>query len=527
MQEQVLPQSELINGRFKILGLIGKGGIGTTYRAGDLSNNSTVVLKTLDLHNVRDWKEVELFEREINTLKNLDHPNIPDYYDNFEFIYEGKTFYVLVMEYIEGTNLYNLVKSGKHFIPNEAENILKKLLDILEYIHTIKPSLVHRDINPKNIIQKKDGEIYLVDFGAVGTLVADTVAASKSNTFVGTLGYMPPEQLYGKSLPASDIYALGVTMLYLLSGKEPADFELRNMTLDYSAYLKISGGFKHLLDRMIEPSLEKRIDSAGQALKMLDKQRAAKPKKEKEPDEFVAEVPGQSEIDRIINRKKRKELAAKKKASEKKNRKKQKQEAWEQEQLAKAEASPQRVFINKIEEGHILSVRQLPVLTVIKNTFFRGFIVAIFIFLSGSPLVLPFILELAEEMDVLYIENPMDVGLMAAAVFVLLIIGYQLFVSLLRMKSFHLLLTSKDQVLVYRKKPQKPFAVVDKNQLQLMLYRVSYKPGRSSGKLAKGWKQIKFKIENSELKDTRFKAQDLGRAKEFCKQHKIKYTEYE
>ena len=175
------------------------------------------------------------------------------------------------MEFIDGKNLYQLIKKGTRFESEAVKMILEKLLSLLTYIHNIKPPIIHRDINPKNIIRAKNGEIFLVDFGAVGSLVTDTVTASTSNTFVGTIEYMPPEQLYGKSLPCSDIYSLRVTMLFLITGREPSSFNLKDMRLDYKPLVNLSGIMKRIIDGMIEPDHAKRIQTAEQVLSLLHK----------------------------------------------------------------------------------------------------------------------------------------------------------------------------------------------------------------------------------------------------------------
>jgi len=208
-------------------------------------------------------KEIELFEREIEVLKSIDHPLIPNYIDHFqEEQKEGKLF-VLVQEYVGGENLYHLVKHGRRFSSDEVKQLLMSLLDTVRYIHTLHPPIVHRDITPKNIVLDEKDNVYLVDFGAVGHIAED------GKTFVGTMGYMPPEQMYGRSTPASDLYSIGVTMLFLLSGKDPGNLVLVDMKLDYDGMVEVPEDLKMLLDRLIEPSLKKRLKTSRQALRIL------------------------------------------------------------------------------------------------------------------------------------------------------------------------------------------------------------------------------------------------------------------
>ncbi|MBN2533017.1 MAG: serine/threonine protein kinase [Spirochaetales bacterium] len=257
---------EFINNRYEIISFLGKGGMGKTYLALDKETGKRVALKLLTFSDIDDWKVLELFEREIKTLAAIDHPLIPDYLDNFRIDDGNELYFVLVQEYIEGKTLLNLVKTGKRFTNSEVEEIFKSLLETVSYIHELHPPVIHRDINPKNIILADNGKVFLVDFGAV----ADPVKSNNASTIVGTIGYMPQEQLYGKIKPASDMYALAATMIFLLTGKEPSEFDLKNMRLDYHAEVDISGKIKTILDRMLDPDYKTRLSDAKKALDFLE-----------------------------------------------------------------------------------------------------------------------------------------------------------------------------------------------------------------------------------------------------------------
>ena len=263
-----LRKGEILNNRYIISNFIAKGGMGYTYKAEDKTTGKNVAIKILVFSELKDWKILELFEREIKTLSNIDHPNIPDYIDSFKIEDEKEILYVLVQEFIDGKNIQDLIKNGKHFSEEEIISILLNILLILDYIHNIQPPIIHRDINPKNIIIGESGKIYLVDFGAVGDIAQSTIFGS--NTFVGTIGYMPQEQLYGKTQPASDFYALGATILFILTGKEPSDFELKNMKIDYENRINISDRIKKLIGKMLEPDYNKRINNAKTAIEFLE-----------------------------------------------------------------------------------------------------------------------------------------------------------------------------------------------------------------------------------------------------------------
>ncbi|HOJ50370.1 MAG TPA: serine/threonine-protein kinase [Spirochaetota bacterium] len=264
----ILSQSEIINNRYQIILLIGKGGFGYTYLALDQVDKNEVAIKVVPFSNIKEWKELDLFEREIKVLKNIKHPNIPAYIDDFSFIKNNDQYFVLVQKYIKGKSLKQLIEDGKRFSIQEVENILKSLLEVLVYLHNLQPPIIHRDIKPNNIIIGEDGKPYLVDFGSVGSLVKDTVAAS--NTFVGTIGYMSQEQLYGKAIPASDIYSLGMTMVYILTGKDPVSFDMDGEKVKYDSYVNIPNRLKLLIDKMIMVDYTRRIGDAKKALDYLN-----------------------------------------------------------------------------------------------------------------------------------------------------------------------------------------------------------------------------------------------------------------
>jgi serine/threonine protein kinase len=269
---QELKADIILRNRYKILSMLGKGGMAVTYLARDLETKKEVVVKTLCLSSLDDWKVFDLFKREVAVLKELDHPHIPDYVDYFEDTLDGESYFVLVQEYVRGKNLFEIIKSGTRFQTSSIKKILTGLLNILRYIHNLHPPLIHRDINPKNIIMDSGGTVFLVDFGAVGFMVKNTLAAAQSNTFVGTIGYIAPEQLYGKALPASDIYSLGITMVSLLTGRQPNELPLDGLEFDLREYVSYIGELTPILERMIQPDVKKRFQSAAEVIAALDNQ---------------------------------------------------------------------------------------------------------------------------------------------------------------------------------------------------------------------------------------------------------------
>ena len=255
---------------YQIIDLLGRGGVGITYRATDLNNSRQVALKVVSLRQTKDWKVLELFEREAKVLNRLNHQFIPAYLDYFELETEDDKKFYLVQELVEGKSLANLVADGWHGTELEIREMAIELLNILSYLHSFDPPVIHRDLKPHNIIRHPDGKVYLVDFGAVQDIYRNTVSLGK--TFVGTLGYMPLEQLRGDVSPASDLYSLGCTLLFLLAHKSPTDLPQKGLSIDFSKKIRVSRRFEDWLTRILEPIAEDRFQSASAALEAIEKQ---------------------------------------------------------------------------------------------------------------------------------------------------------------------------------------------------------------------------------------------------------------
>ncbi|HEY4490478.1 MAG TPA: serine/threonine-protein kinase, partial [Acidobacteriota bacterium] len=272
-----LPQAsinneQLLNARFRVSKKIGEGGFGVTYLGYDEQTASRCVIKELSLRKVEEWKTVELFEREARVLKHLDHPRIPKFIEFFTVPVEGETRAYLVQEFIEGSNLAELIRDGKHFSEREVIRIGLQVAEILDYLHTFSPPIIHRDIKPSNIILDKEGKAYLIDFGAVRDKILHMQKTEPGGfTVVGTYGFMPFEQFQGRALPASDIYSLGVSMITILSHKEPHEMEYLSDRLEFESHVMVSESLKKILRQMVEPQLEMRYSSAAQVQSDLQK----------------------------------------------------------------------------------------------------------------------------------------------------------------------------------------------------------------------------------------------------------------
>lgn len=261
------PIGTLIQSRYKILQVLGRGGSGITYQAEDAFTGRQVALKELSLKGLSDWKKLELFEREARVLKELHHPAIPRYVDYFQVDTPDNRLFYIAQEIAEGTSLADWVAAGERFSEAETKRIAQAVLEILEYLHGLNPPIIHRDIKPQNIIRSQDGQIYLVDFGAVQTVYRE--ATAMGSTVVGTYGYMAPEQFRGQAYPPTDLYGLGATLLHLLTHQNPGDLPQKRLKIDFHEYVSISDEFADWLEGLLEPLVEDRFESAKEAIAIL------------------------------------------------------------------------------------------------------------------------------------------------------------------------------------------------------------------------------------------------------------------
>ncbi len=225
-----------------------------------------VVVKLLSFGPGFSWDDLKLFEREARILQTLDHPAIPRYRDYFSTDSTESWGFCLVKDYIPGESLADRIRRGRTYSEQEAIELAEGLLEILSYLHERTPPIIHRDIKPSNILIGENGQLYLVDFGAVQNLA---VVEGQTITIVGTYGYMPPEQFGGRTVAASDLYALGATLVHALTGRSPTDLPQRNLQLQFERVVSLSPGFTQWLHRLLDPSLDSRLSSAHQSLSTL------------------------------------------------------------------------------------------------------------------------------------------------------------------------------------------------------------------------------------------------------------------
>jgi len=265
--------------RYQLKEKLGQNASRQTWLAIDLASHpqEKVIVKLLALNPEMQWDQCKLFEREAQVLQHLDHPRIPKYRNYFLLdnqIGSRFSWFGLVQSYIPGTSVQQLLDEGKRFSEAEVEKIAVEVLNILVYLHEQNPAVIHRDIKPSNLIWGEDGRVYLVDFGAVQD---QAVLEGATFTVVGTYGYVPMEQFGGRAVPASDLYALGATLIHLLTGIAPADLPQHDARIQFADQVSLDRGFVNWIGKLTEPSLSERLRTARQALEALKNKHALSP----------------------------------------------------------------------------------------------------------------------------------------------------------------------------------------------------------------------------------------------------------
>ncbi len=244
-----------------------------TWLAVDLQSQEQVTVKLLAFSPQMHWEELKLFEREAQVLQALNHPRIPSYRDYFDIDKEiggGVPWFGLVQDYIRGSSLQELLEQGRRFPEKQVRSIATEVLEILIYLHELSPPVLHRDIKPSNLILGEDEHIYLVDFGAVQAQAAVT---GVTFTVVGTSGYAPLEQFWGRAVPASDLYALGATLIHLLTGTAPADLPQKDSRIQFAERVSLKPDLISWIEKVTETAIEKRFGTARKALEALKSRR--------------------------------------------------------------------------------------------------------------------------------------------------------------------------------------------------------------------------------------------------------------
>lgn len=240
------------------------------YLAWDSQRCTQVVIKILPFSYGFDWDNLKHFERETNLLEQLSHPAIPQYLDGFDIDLPDFKGFAWVQTYIAAKSLAEHIQQGRTFNESDLKEIAVALLEVLVFLHGRNPAIIHRDLKPSNILLgdrtgHSCGEVHLIDFE---TIQLGMSFAEGTVTVAGTYGYGAPEQFKGEAVPVSDIYGLGMTLIHLVTGTNPATLPVRNgLTIFESPQL--SNQFSDWIRGTIHAETHRRFRSASTALKAL------------------------------------------------------------------------------------------------------------------------------------------------------------------------------------------------------------------------------------------------------------------
>src|SRR6476469_1400187 len=290
----------ILSGRYLPVRLLGQGGVGSSCLARDRYTPAMrqFVAKLLQPSVSLTPPQLKiaqtLFEREAAVLEELgnEHSQIPSLLAFFELtvpsLQPGKNdqFFYLVQEFIDGTNLEDELAVKGRFSEAETVEVLREILKVLDFVHS--RGSIHRDIKPANIMRAKNGRLYLLDFGAVKQ-VTQSVGSAKASTGIYSLGYAPPEQMSGQEVyPATDLYALAVTCITLLSGLQPTElFDSYRNEWNWHSRVQVSSRLAHVLDRMLLSAPSQRFQSASEVEAAL----MSRPQQHSQPATVVVAPP--------------------------------------------------------------------------------------------------------------------------------------------------------------------------------------------------------------------------------------------
>ena len=257
----------IVGARYEILRALGHGAFGHTYLARDRDANRDVAIKLLDARGGHDAKAYELFRREAEVLRAVRHHGIPEVYDTLQDSWNGAPATFLVMEYIEGTSLAQMIEEKRTLDGADVVHVFLELLGILDYLHGRVPPILHRDIKPSNVIVRPNGFPALVDFGSVRRVFMGP--EESGSTVAGTYGYMPYEQYMGQATPASDLFATAATFLHVLTGRPPRDFMNDDGRIEVPETLPGEPRLRPVIARLLRPSPAERFASAREVRNAL------------------------------------------------------------------------------------------------------------------------------------------------------------------------------------------------------------------------------------------------------------------
>ncbi|MBW4615731.1 MAG: serine/threonine protein kinase [Desmonostoc vinosum HA7617-LM4] len=272
----------ILDGRYVPMKLLGRGGFGAAFLARDrrIPGMRQCVVKQFqprgNLTSTQLQMAQQLFEREAEVLAQIgnEHEQIPDLFAFFPVTVNSllpgqqDQFFYLVQEYIDGQNLEEELALKGKFSEQEVLEVLQEILKVLKFVH--EKNIIHRDIKPSNIMRRRDGKLFLLDFGAVKQ-VTSTSSSSAASTGIYSMGFAPPEQMAGGQIfPSTDLYALAVTALNLLTGQEAIQlFDTYTNQWNWRSHAVVSDRLADILDKMLRSAANQRFQSAQEVLDAL------------------------------------------------------------------------------------------------------------------------------------------------------------------------------------------------------------------------------------------------------------------
>jgi tetratricopeptide (TPR) repeat protein len=253
-------------GRYRIVRELGQGAWGTTYEAKAEDGGAPVVLKEIHLSQADVRQVLPLLEREARALTKVSHAIVPAYVDQFTVNVRKDTSFYAVQRFAPGRSLLRRAARAPRVTEAEARHIAEALVAALVYLHALDPPVIHGDIDPRNVLLEESGNVWLVDFGGLREICRTTL---RQNPLSGTYGYAAPEQLRGITLPQSDMYSIGATLVFLLSGHVPAEMMKSQYVIEFQSHVNVSPAFARWLAKMLAPDPEDRFPSAKAALNAL------------------------------------------------------------------------------------------------------------------------------------------------------------------------------------------------------------------------------------------------------------------
>ncbi|MGW0807096.1 Stk1 family PASTA domain-containing Ser/Thr kinase [Nonomuraea sp. NPDC002799] len=237
-----MTQPRLLGGRYELDGVVGRGGMAEVYRARDIRLDRIVAIKTLRSDLARDHTFQARFRREAQSAASLNHPAVVAVYDTGEDVSEGAPVPYIVMEYVDGRTLRDLLRQDRRLLPERATELVDGILRALDYSH--RGGIVHRDIKPANVMITRAGDVKVMDFGIARAMADSAATMTQTAQVIGTAQYLSPEQARGERVDArSDVYSTGCVLYELLTGQPP-----------FTGDSPVAIAYQHVREEPIPPS---------------------------------------------------------------------------------------------------------------------------------------------------------------------------------------------------------------------------------------------------------------------------------